>query len=241
MTALKVDPDGNVYILEGDNNYVKKWSPGASDGIIVTGDSGTNNSNNRIQWSQAMFIDFTTMVIWIAETSNDRIIKWTSPTRSEVVCGGYGSDNNQLNFPQGLFVDINASNTLYVADTNNHRIQMWLPGESTGITAAGITNYYGNSASQLWYPRTLIVDSNRDMFIADAGNNRIMRWTVGSSVGVVIANDLMCENTFIIPVQRLLNINFDLNGTLFVLVSPLLKKFSITCRKYLCFANFDRY
>lgn len=230
---MKIDPNGNAYILEGSNNCVKKWTPGASDGTVVAGDNGIDDNNGRNIWSNGMFIDFMTMIIWIVESSNNRIVKWTSPTSSEVVCGSYGSNNDQFNYPQGLFVDTNAANILYVGDTNNHRIQMWLPGDSTGATVAGITGQYGNSANQLYYPKTLIVDSNGNMFIADTGNGRVVRWKIGLSVGETIASErLYGSSTFQLP--SLLNINFDLNDTLFISSLTQIMKFIITCRKY-CF------
>jgi DNA-binding beta-propeller fold protein YncE len=37
-----------------------------------------------------------------------------------------GSASNQLNYPWGIYVDGNK--TLYIVDSNNHRVQKWLQG-----------------------------------------------------------------------------------------------------------------
>ena len=150
-----------------------------------------------------------------------------------VVCGSYGSNNSQFMYPGGLFIDTSNSNTLYVADTNNHRIQMWLPGATSGNTVAGITSNYGSGLNQLWYPKTLLVDNNQNMFIVDRYNNRILKWPIGASSGIIIAGDTSSgiqSNQLNNP----MNINFDSSGSLFVVDTSnnRIQKFLISCRKF---------
>lgn len=54
-----------------------------------------------------------------------------------IVAGGNSSGNalNQLNGPYGLCVDDEL--TVYVADTNNHRIVQWKAGATSGRVVAG--------------------------------------------------------------------------------------------------------
>ena len=47
----------------------------------------------------------------------------------------WGDAANQLYRPYGIALD--ASGNLYIADTENHRIQKWAPGASEGETVAG--------------------------------------------------------------------------------------------------------
>ncbi|CAF3543819.1 unnamed protein product [Rotaria sp. Silwood2] len=110
-----------------------------------------------------------------------------SPTLSTVIGGSYGSGTNEFAYPSGIFVDESASKAIYVADTWNHRIQKWMPGATSGKTVAGQTGISGARLNQLAVPATLIVDINENMLIVDAGNNRIMLWTIGSSHGTQIA------------------------------------------------------
>jgi hypothetical protein len=235
VNSMSIDGNGSFYILDGDSGRVIRWIEGASTGVIVAGGNGIGGNITQLDGAAGMFIDFSTLVIWIADTNNHRIVKWSSPTTSEVVCGSYGSDDDQFMYPEGLFVDTSASNTFYVADSDNHRIQMWLPGATSGKTVAGITNYYGNGLNQLWYPKTLLVDTNRNMFIVDAYNNRIMQWKIGSSSGVVIAGGVMATaDTLSSQLSYPSSINFDSNGSLFVAdtANSRIQKFAISCRKY---------
>ncbi|UJR19602.1 hypothetical protein I4U23_022736 [Adineta vaga] len=81
-----------------------------------------------------------------------------------------GSESYQLAEPWGIFVDINFN--LYVADFQNHRIQLFRRGKSNGITVAG--NMIPNGLT-LKYPTDVILDANNFVYIADNENHRIIR------------------------------------------------------------------
>lgn len=70
--------------------------------------------------------------------ADDGICKSATWNRQGVTIAGNneeGSGLNQLSAPQGLFVDDN--DTIYVADTFNHRIVKWIHGASSGQVVAG--------------------------------------------------------------------------------------------------------
>jgi sugar lactone lactonase YvrE len=230
---MGIDPKGSIYILDGNNGRVTKWMQRASSGTVVAGGNGIGSATNQLNSACGMFIDSNTSTIWIADQNNNRIVKWSSPTTSVVVCGSYGSNNNQFMYPQGLFVDTSNSNTLYVADTYNHRIQLWLPGATSGITVAGITGYYGSGLNQLWFPTTLMVDNNQNMYILDFSNNRILQWTIGASSGMIIAGD-GTPGTQATQLDYPYNINFDSSGSLYVADTSnnRIQKYLISCRKF---------
>ena len=230
---MSMDQTGNIYILDNVMARVSKWAQKAVTGSVVAGDNGDGDNINQMNSPNGMYLEQTTSIVWIADTYNHRIVKWTTPSTSELVCGGYGSESNQLMYPFGLFIDESDSNTLYVADTGNHRIQKWLTNATHGITMAGITSFYGNELFQLWAHQALIVDTNKNMFIMDTGNNRIMRWKIGSSSGEVISS----PDTLTMPssgIYQPYGIKFDSNGALFVIDggTGYVLEFSVTCRKY---------
>jgi sugar lactone lactonase YvrE len=137
-----------------------------------------------------------------------------------------------VNNPNGLFVDTTASNTLYVADTGNHRIQKWLPGATSGITVAGQSGVPGNGLNQLNSPTTLIVDTSGNMFISDNRNNRIMRWSAGSNYGLLIAGSTT-SGASAYQLWNPLGIHFDSSGSLYVAdcLNSRIQQFSISCRQ----------
>ena len=103
-----------------------------------------------------------------------------------IVAGGngLGSAFNQLNSPRGIFVD--KEHSVYVVDTNNHRVMKWTKNAQEGIVVAGDQGN-GNSSIQLSFPAGLFVHSTtKTVYVAEAGNNRVTRWSEGTKEGTVI-------------------------------------------------------
>jgi DNA-binding beta-propeller fold protein YncE len=194
---------------------------------------------NQLYYPGGMFIDVNTSTIWIADSGNNRIVRWNSSLTAVVVCGSAGVGPNQFDNPYGLFVDLSASNTLYVADTFNHRIQMWLSAAQNGITVAGQTDVCGSQLNQLCGPTSVIMDQSGNIYIVDSANNRIMRWTIGSTSGMMVAGD----STYgVLPNQlnNPWNIKLDPSGALIVVdtYNNRIQMFSVSCSKYKIFDYF---
>lgn len=95
------------------------------------------------------------------------------------VAGGNGADNliRQLHCPQGICIDDEDDQKMYIADYENHRVMEWICGESSGRIAAG-GNGRGSGIDQLNNPTDVIVDRNTNsLIICDAGNRRVVRWS----------------------------------------------------------------
>ena len=109
-----------------------------------------------------------------------------SPSIGITVAGGNGKGTtaNQLNTPDGVFVD--PAGNVYVADANNHRIQKWAPGATAGVTVAG-GNGQGSAANQLYYPARIFVTANGTIYISDDFNNRVQKWAPGATSGITVA------------------------------------------------------
>ncbi|CAF0723832.1 unnamed protein product [Adineta steineri] len=235
IDEMHTDANGNIYILDGVLSRVTKWTPGSTSGILVAGGGPFidyyDGHVDSMSGSVGMFIDPQALFIWIADTDNNRIVKWVNSTTALTVCGSYGTDSDQFFYPTGLFVDTAAGNTLYVVDCGNQRIQMWLPGATSGLTVAGITSYYGTRLDQLWYPSAIVVDSNQNMFIVDTSNSRILKWKVGASSGVNIAGTEPNGGTLSSQLNTPGSISFSSNGSLFVADTSnnRIQRFIISC------------
>ncbi|UMB54543.1 caspase family protein [Lutibacter sp. A64] len=131
-----------------------------------------------------ILIVFLNLTISYSQTQNYSSYE-TSASFITIAGGiGQGDSENQLNIPSGIFVD--DKENVYVADTYNHRIQMWTPGAKKGITVAGGKGR-GNEANQLNRPSGIFVDIKGNIYVADTYNHRIQMWAPGAWNGITVA------------------------------------------------------
>jgi DNA-binding beta-propeller fold protein YncE len=76
---------------------------------------------------------------------------------------------------------------LYVTDEDNNRIQKFIiGGNGTGVTVAG-NMVVGTGLNQLNDPAGIwVTRDGQTIYIADYGNNRVMKWVIGASHGSVV-------------------------------------------------------
>lgn len=99
-----------------------------------------------------------------------------------------GSNLNQLSSPTGLSIDSN--DTLYITDSGNYRVMKYVRGATSGTIVAG-NGTGGNELSQLAASgsRYNFVDSNRNVYVSDTYNGRVVRWANGATSGVIVAGN----------------------------------------------------
>ena len=117
--------------------------------------------------------------VYVADTFNHRIQKFSSSGEFLTRWGSFGSANSSFNQPGGIAVD--DSGNVYVADTLNQRIQKF---DSSGVLLTQWKSWVGWVNGQFKSPRGIAVDdSGSVVYVADTGNNRIVKF---SSSGVII-------------------------------------------------------
>ena len=179
---MVLDGCGNMYITDTYNHRVQKWGVGATSGVTVAGGNGNGNAANQLKYPTDVALDAAGN-LYVADADNHRIQKFaagsTSATNGVTVAGNgsAGSALNQLDNPQGLYVD--GAGNIYVADANNVRIMYWAAGAASGVLVAG-GNGYGNAANQLNYPTNITLDRNGNIYVADEHNDRIQKFTLAS-------------------------------------------------------------
>lgn len=108
------------------------------------------------------------------------------------ITGISDSTSDKLNEPWNIFVD-SKSNILYIADSQNHRVQQWLPWATSGITIAG-TGVSGSTSTLLNTPKDVFLDSFENIYVADAGNQRIQFFPKDSKVASTVSLNWSCAS-----------------------------------------------
>ena len=204
--SLFVTPDDDIYA--GSSTSVRKVIKSNSYSNITISVASTSGS------CRGIFVDINNTLYCSIITGEHRVVKkWLNDNSSTMTTvagnGSNGSASNLLNTPYGIFVDTNFD--LYVADSNNNRVQLFPLGQTNGITVAGSTSL--NITISLNVPTYVILDGNKYLFITDYGNRRIIgsdengfRSIIAYSTGGPGSNQLSSPRS----------IAFDSCGNLFV-------------------------
>lgn len=143
--------------LPGEVSAVAEWS------VFVGGDGSLNRPRE-------VAVDDVGNV-YVADTSNHRILKFDKTALLLATWGGLGSEDGQFNGPWG--VAVGADGCIYVADTGNHRIQKLRPDGSWQATWGGLVS--GSGDAQFSSPKAVAVDSKGSIYVTDEGNDRIKK------------------------------------------------------------------
>ena len=98
--------------------------------------------------------------------------------------GVQGSNLSLLTYTNDVAIDIYAN--IYVADTNNQRIQRFSSNSFIAQTVVGTTGVTGPGSNQLNYPRSIFVLGDV-LYVSDVYNYRIQRYSYNAASGTVVA------------------------------------------------------
>ena len=114
--------------------------------------------------------------VYVADTGNHRVQKFSSSFVFQAKWGRNGGDgtsgsgNGQFNSPGAI--TIGNDGLIYVADTKNHRVQVF----NSSSAFQWLLGNPGIALGEFDEPRGIVVDSNLNIFVAEADNDRIQRF-----------------------------------------------------------------
>ncbi|CAF1479330.1 unnamed protein product [Rotaria magnacalcarata] len=110
------------------------------------------NENSKNPHNLIKFFSHFVIAAWTPLRSTDENLhptntRWIQNGLIAVGGNGQGHGINQLDSPYGLYVDDDDDQTVYVADSSNHRIVKWKKGATNGQVVVG-GNGKGSGAHQ---------------------------------------------------------------------------------------------
>jgi sugar lactone lactonase YvrE len=245
-SGTAVDNATNVYVTDTANHTIRKLTPAGTNWVVTTiaGLSGVAGSDDglgsvaRFHGPVGITIDAAGN-LYVTDASNQTIRRLTPSGTNWIVttiagsAGGYGhadgaNDTASFFYPQSLTVA--ATGELFVTDTYNHTIRKITPVGTNWVVTTPI-GQVGNSGSfdgtntttTFNQPRSVAMDKNGVLFVADASNNTIRKitpvgtnWvasTIAGKVGIAAGTDGTGTNaTLYLPS----GIAVDTNGNVFV-------------------------
>lgn len=163
--GMGIDKDGHVVVVEPHYSRINHFT---SEGVLVRqwGQRGTNAG--QLAFPRAVAVN-RAGEIFVSEYGRvDRVQRFSADgSRLLGVIGCYGYEPGRFNRPEGLGID--RAGRVYVADSCNHRIQVFGPDGSFLRSYGGP----GRNQGQLSYPYDVCVDVSGNQFVCEFGNGRI--------------------------------------------------------------------
>ena len=210
--GLASDSFGALYIADSANSRVRKVYQGVITSVYsVTGPTGLAIAPNGALYIAAggyfgTQFKVISSIPYARDVATDRngnvyattgqyVMKVTPDGKVSTIAGSgappyFGGDNGpainaRLHAPSGIALDTDG--TLYIADTANNRIRrITSAGGITTLAGTGDAGSKGNNGpatlAQLNGPRSVAVDSQHNVYVADSGNNLLRKVTPGGII-----------------------------------------------------------
>ena len=186
----------DIHVTDTDTDSISVFDSSGSF-LFKFGDAGSSEGEFRNPTS--IIIDDSEDILYVADTDNDRIQIFelvdgnTCPQGTDEivdgVCfvdefGSIGLDKGEFNSPSGLALDT-SNDLLYVADTDNDRIQIFElvdgntcpQGTDEIVDGVCFVDEFGSTGSddgEFVSPTGLAIDTSNDLlYVADTDNDRI--------------------------------------------------------------------
>ena len=175
---MEPGPGGHVYAASEGSHQVKVFTKsGANVRTLGTGVRGAGN--NEFASPYCVRVEpGPDGHIYISDSNNYRVQvlnKEGAHVRTIGVTGQQGSGNHQFRYPWGLSVEPGAAGHLYVADTDNHRVQVFNKAGAY-VRTIGVTGEPGTGSHQFHRPEGVAVEPGPDglVYVTDYENERVL-------------------------------------------------------------------
>lgn len=175
---------------------VNAQEPPASRAIYLYTMIGDSASNIRLKQAKALAVDLSG-AIYIADTGNNRILKFSKDGELLKNVGGFGWAKEQFYSPY----DIHAGSALdvFVADYNNNRIERYdknLNYISSLNSLSSLDDRY-----KFGYPRSVAASIHGDLFLIDFENIRLLKLNSFGEPEMTFGNYAEGKGRLVQPVQ----------------------------------------
>jgi HYR domain/NHL repeat len=182
-TGLGVNSEHDVWVAAEEANAVKEFSETGT--LVRTLAAPGSPCSGHLEGPAGVAVDSSNDV-WVVDSGDD-VVREFSPTGTCLLqFGKPGTGTSEFENPRGIAVNATCSK-VFIADTGNQAVDEWTPeGTSTCGTpsqtwkAAHRYGSPGGSPGQFQGPSGVALDSHENIYIADAGNCRVDKFSAGA-------------------------------------------------------------
>jgi len=158
-----VDSEGNVYVTDLGNKRVQKFD---NDGVFV---AAWGNNNENVEFAEPTGIAVYDDLVFVVDGKLGTVQKFDSIGNLVAKWGSVGKEKGQFTKPNGIAVS--KDGLVYVADTENHRVQKFT------LDGKYISEFYpGDSKYSKDLPVDIAIDKDGNIYVSDPYLNKITKY-----------------------------------------------------------------
>ncbi|CAF0832630.1 unnamed protein product, partial [Adineta steineri] len=179
--GLFIDSNDTLYCALGAQNLVVTKSLNTMSNIttIIAGTGCAGSTSNMLHGPYAIYVN-TNFDLYVADRYNDRIQLFRSGQLDAITIAGDSSTTPTITLDEPMGIALDADNYLFIVDNHNQRIVG--SGPNGFRCLVGCYTQIGSASNQLHWPQTFGFDSYGNIFVTDAGNNRVQKFILLNNI-----------------------------------------------------------
>ena len=168
----------NLFVADYQNHRIQIYDKHSGEYHQTIGTTGVpGNSHGVFNYPISVCVDTENNRLFVLDYNNHRVEVFSTESQKYLltICntGFAGADNNQLNYPQGICLSV-STGILYVADTKNHRIQLFDSCTGSYVYTFGDTGIASSDTTKFHSPVSVCIDDHRNyLYISEWDNDRV--------------------------------------------------------------------
>ncbi len=170
--AVAYDAGGRIFVADTGNNRIQF----STDGGSIWADFATNGTGpDQVRAPQGVALD-SDGNLYVSDTGNGRVLRFAGGMPGlATVLASHGTASGQVGSPMGLAID--STFQLFIADAGNSRVLRIANANTTALATSGVAiATAGTALNKVIAPQGITIDGNGDLYVADTGNSRILKW-----------------------------------------------------------------
>ncbi|CAF1110120.1 unnamed protein product [Didymodactylos carnosus] len=179
--GIYLDNDYNILASAYNLHRVIKWlAPYYNSSVVVAGTGTAGSNSDQLNAPKAIYVDSTNNELYIIDSGNDRLQKWSLNSNSTTFEGGTVAVRGTS--PAAVAVDCNGA--IYVTDKSEYSIKLYSSIAITGLEGVVLVDT-SKSSGHKYYPTSIVLNpKNGDLYVLDKDQDQVKKYVIDGQLNI---------------------------------------------------------